>query len=72
MVQILSFLFTYLCNLKEQSKLGKRLMLQIDNCWRDNKNKYFLGFLAEIIAEKWFTSIEVYYLRPGHSHEMVD
>lgn len=68
----MSFLFSYLRSLKEQGKLGKRLMLQMDNCWKDNKNKYFLAFLGELVATKWFTSIEVYYLRPGHSHAMVD
>jgi hypothetical protein len=68
----ISFLFTYLRELKEKGKLGKRLMLQMDNCWRDNKNKYLLGFLAELIAAKWFVNIEVYYLRPGHSHGIVD
>jgi len=68
----ISFLFSYLRELKEKGKLGKRLMLQMDNCWKDNKNKFFLGFLAELSAAKWFKSIEVYYLRPGHSHAIVD
>lgn len=68
----MSFLFSYLRDLKEKGKLGKHLMLQMDNCWKDNKNKYFLGFLAEIVAAKWFISVEVFYLRPGHSHAMVD
>jgi hypothetical protein len=68
----ISFLFCYLRELKESGTLGKNLMLQMDNCWRDNKNKWFFGFLAQLIDMNWFDSVEIYYLSPGHSHAMVD
>lgn len=68
----ISFLFSYLRGLKEQKKLGKNLMLQFDNCWRDNKNRWLFGFLAKLISLNWFERIEVYFLKPGHSHDMVD
>ena len=47
-------------------------MLQFDNCFIDNKNKYFLGLLAYFVEKHWFDSIEIYYLQPSHSHDMVD
>lgn len=47
-------------------------MLQFDNCWRDNKNKWLFGFLNLLISHGWFDRIEVYFLKPGHSHDMVD
>jgi len=68
----LSFLFCYLKSLKEEGKLGRNLMLQMDNCWKDNKNQWFISFLSVLVAKKWFKKIEVYYLRPGHSHDSVD
>jgi hypothetical protein len=40
----ISFLFSYFRQLHEADKLGKNLMLQMDNCWKDNKNKWFLAF----------------------------
>ena len=68
----ISFLFSYLRDLKEKGKLGKNLMLQFDNCWRDNKNKWLFGFMNQLIALDWFERIEIYFLKPGHSHDMVD
>lgn len=68
----ISFLFCYLRQLKEQGKLGKNLMLQFDNCWRDNKNRWLFGFVSHLIELDWFERVEIYFLKPGHSHDMVD
>lgn len=68
----MSFLFCYLRELKEQGVLRKNLMLQMDNCWRDNKNQWFFGFLAHLVDLNWFHLIEIFYLSPGHSHAIVD
>lgn len=68
----ISFLYCYLRELKEKGLLRKNLMLQMDNCWRDNKNKWFFGFMAKLVDMNWFHSVEIYYLSPGHSHAMVD
>jgi hypothetical protein len=62
----------YLRQLREADKLGKNLMFQMDNCWHDNKNKWFFGFLSHLVAFGWFDSVEIFYLRPGHSHGIVD
>jgi hypothetical protein len=68
----ISFLFCYLRQLREANKLDKNLMLQMDNCWHDNKNKWFFGFLSHLVAFGWFDSVEIYYLRPGHFYEIMD
>jgi hypothetical protein len=60
----ISFLFSYFRQLHKAGKLGKNLMLQMDNCWRDNKNKWFFGFLAYLAAFGWFDSVEIYLLVP--------
>jgi hypothetical protein len=64
----ISFLFCYLRQLREADKLGKNLMLQMDNCWHDNKNKWFFGFFSHLVAFGWFDSVEIFYLRYGHFH----
>jgi hypothetical protein len=68
----ISFLFCYLHRLRQEGKLGRHLMLQMDNCWRDNKNQWFFGFLSHLVQLGWVKSVELYYLRPGHSHDTVD
>ena len=68
----ISFLFCYLRGLRDKGKLGRNLMLQFDNCWRDNKNKHLLAFLSHLSDLHWFESIEVHFLKPGHSHDMFD
>jgi hypothetical protein len=47
-------------------------MLQFDNCWRDNKNRWLFGFISHLIELGWFDRVEIYFLKPGHSHDMVD
>ena len=47
-------------------------MVQFDNCARDNKNRWLLAFFAHLIHKRWLSSVEIYYLAPGHSHDMVD
>lgn len=68
----ISFLFVYLRKLMDEKSLGANLMLQMDNCWKDNKNRWFFGFLTHLVELKWFQTVEIYYLPPGHSHDMVD
>lgn len=68
----ISFLFVYLRQLSDENMLGNNLMLQMDNCWKDNKNKWFFGFMTHLVESRWFKSVEIYYLPPGHSHDMVD
>ena len=68
----LSFLYVYLQQMKQQNLLGRNLMIQMDNCWKDNKNKFLLGFAAVLVEKKIFSSVIIFYLQPGHSHDFVD
>lgn len=68
----LSFLFLYLRKLRFEDKLAPNLILQTDNCSRDNKNRWFLAFFAYLVKLGWFQTVEIHYLQPGHSHDMVD
>lgn len=48
------------------------LYLQADNSGKDNKNKYMLAFLNELIERQVFESIEYSFLMVGHTHTDID
>jgi hypothetical protein len=68
----LSLLFSYLRKCRMAGKLSDKLILNTDNCFRDNKNKYTFAFLIMLIHYGWFSSVEFHLLMPGHSHYCVD
>ena len=84
----MSILYNYLYNLRLAGSLPRCLTVQFDNCARDNKNRWFFAFFGLLIHHGkiyfhlflspfslslgWFSSVEIYYLMPGHSHDMVD
>ena len=39
------------------STLPRRLLIQMDNCVRENKNKYVFGFLAYLIELQVFSEV---------------
>jgi hypothetical protein len=49
-----------------------KLILQVDNCFRENKNHYMLAYLGLLVHYKWFTEIEMHSLIQGHTHEDID
>ena len=56
----LTSLLLTLVELLKRGPLPRKLLLQMDNCVRENKNKYVMGFLAllvelEIFVEVWFS-----------------
>jgi hypothetical protein len=52
--------------------LPKKLLLQMDNCVKDNKNRYFLTFLSLLTARKVFEEVKLGFLVVGHTHENID
>lgn len=53
-------------------KLRPNLYLQMDNCWRENKNRFVLCFLALLIELGIFKKIKISCLMVGHNHEDID
>lgn len=43
---------------KINSKMPRRLFIQMDNCVRENKNKYVLGFLAYLVEQEIFSEVK--------------
>ena len=48
------------------------LYLQVDNCSRENKNRFFLAYIESLVVWKVFKEIEVSFLPVGHTHEDID
>ena len=47
------------------------LLLNADNCARENKNRWMFPFLGFLVERGYFNEIELHFLMPGHSHEKV-
>ena len=53
---------------EKNKKLPRVLYIQLDNCWRENKNQYVLGFLGELVRRHIFEEVRVFFLCVGHTH----
>ena len=40
----------------------------MDNCWRENKNRYMFAFLSYLVKTDIFEEIDVNFLPVGHTH----
>ncbi|XP_032239011.2 uncharacterized protein LOC5513564 isoform X1 [Nematostella vectensis] len=56
----------------QKGSLPPTLYWQKDNCSRDCKNVYILGFCAFLVAIGAFKKVKLSYLMVGHTHEDVD
>ena len=68
----INILLAILVNHFGEKPLTPTMYLQMDNCWRENKNHYVFGFLAYLVALGYFEQIQVTFLPVGHTHEDID
>ena len=61
-----------LTDIERKKGLPRKLYLQMDNCVRENKNKYVLGYLSWLVERGVFEEIELSFLPVGHTHEDID
>ena len=54
------------------SSLPPTLYLQLDNCGRENKNRFIFAFCSLLVKLKIFKKIKVSFLMVGHTHEDID
>ncbi len=52
-----------------ENRLNPTLYVQADNCGRENKNRYILGFMALLVARGIVKEIIISFLMVGHTHE---
>uniref|UniRef100_K1RDW3 DUF7869 domain-containing protein n=1 Tax=Magallana gigas TaxID=29159 RepID=K1RDW3_MAGGI len=66
----LSVLLSVIYMLRES--LPDVFYLQMDNCARENKNRYLLAFMAYLVGKGVFRKIKVSFLMVGHTNEDID
>ena len=57
---------------KARGKLPPILFIQLDNCTRENKNRFFFSYLELLVANGVFKEIQVSFLPIGHTHADID
>ncbi len=45
--------------MEHKDKLGEILFLQLDNCYRENKNKYMLAFASLLVELEVFREVRI-------------
>ena len=66
------FLALYLCRKQHHHHCCPIAYFQADNCYRENKNRWFFGFIHYLISIGWFHEVLYSMMVPGHTHEDVD
>ncbi len=69
---IIEALHRYLMDRSVADSPPPRFYIQVDNCTRENKNRYFFSYVESLIRWKIFKEIEVSFLPVGHTHEDID
>jgi hypothetical protein len=52
--------------------LSNTLLLQMNNCVKDNKNRYLLTFLSFLSTKEVFEKVKLAFLVIDHTHEDID
>ena len=52
--------------------LPPKVAIQLDNCWRENKNAYVVAYLAWLVERCIFSEIHLSCLPVGHTHNEAD
>ena len=52
--------------------LPPRLYVQLDNSWKDNKNRYVFCFWSLMVAKRIVSEVVVSYMIVGHTHDDID
>jgi hypothetical protein len=58
--------------LEKEGKLPPYFFLQMDNCGRENKNKFVFAMCALLVHHRVFEEIELGFLLVGHTHDDID
>ena len=69
---VVEVLHRWLQRKKAKGKLPSTLLIQLDNCSRENKNKIFFGYVEMLVSLGVFEEVQVSFLPKGHTHEDID
>ena len=65
----LNCLLEGLVRASNDGRLPPKLYIQLDNCGRENKNRYFLGMVAILVKRQIVSEATMGFLMVGHTHE---
>lgn len=57
---------------KQARPLPPVLHIQLDNCWRENKNRFCFCFWSLMVAKRIVREVVVSFMMVGHTHEDID
>ncbi len=69
---IIECLHRFINSRKRKGSLPRKFFVQMDNCSRENKNRYVFSYLEALVALDIFDVVEAGFLPKGHTHEDVD
>ena len=69
---IIETIHRFLVRKRAEGPLPAKFYIQMDNCSRENKNKYLMGYLEMLVATSVFSCVEAGFLPVGHTHEDID
>lgn len=69
---VIECLHRYLNKRNDQAGLPNRLTIQLDNCTRENKNRYMMAYLESLVSWGVFVEVQASFLPIGHTHSDID
>ncbi len=69
---IVEAIHRYLNERINQSVLPRILFIQLDNCIKENKNRYLFAYMESLIHWNIFDEVTMGFLPVGHTHEDID
>ena len=69
---VIEVIHRWLQEKEERGVLPSRLLVQLDNCSRENKNRYLLAYFETLVAYGVFMEVRASFLPKGHTHEDID
>ena len=69
---VITILLRVLCEVAAKGPLPPTLYLHLDNCWRENKNRFVLGISHLLVEAGVFKKVKICFLPVGHTHNIVD
>ena len=69
---IVETIHRFLVDSSNENTLAPTLFIQLDNCSRENKNRFLMSYLESLVCWGVFKEIEVGFLPVGHTHSDID
>lgn len=64
----MTILYFRIRELRESGNVTPKLILHMDNCYRENKNRYVFAFCVMLLFNGWYKEVNLFFLPPGHTH----